>query len=73
LEGCLNFRNTDRTIRLYAHSLCRINVELVVIKKDNAGRGASEVREDIFEDCTRGLKVADLMRQVVVMQEAVES
>ena len=46
--------------------------ELVVIKKDDTGRGTFGVGEDVLECRTSGLEVADLMRQVVVMQEAVE-
>ena len=72
MESSLDFRNTDRAIRSYAHSLRCINVELVVIKKDNTGKGTSEVGENMLECRASGLEVADLVRQVVVVQETVE-
>src|SRR4051812_13094889 len=72
MEGSLDLCDTDRTIRLYAYSLRRIDVELVIVEKDDAGRSAAEVGKDMLEGGARGLKVADLVRQIVVVQEAAE-
>ena len=72
LEDSLDLRDTDRTICLYAYSLRRIDIELVVIEKDDAGRSAAEVGEDMLERGASGLEVADLVRHVVAVQEAAE-
>jgi hypothetical protein len=72
LEDSLDLRDTDCTICLYAYSLRRIDIELVVIEKDDAGRSAAEVGEYMLERGASGLEVADLVRHIVAVQEAAE-
>ena len=66
-QGSLDLRDTNRTIGMQAYSLCRIDVELVVVEKDNAVRGTGEVSKDMLKGSTRRFEMTDLMRQVVAV------
>jgi hypothetical protein len=67
LEDSLDLRDTDRTIRLYTYIPRRLDIELIVVEKDDTGRGTAEVGEDMLKGGASGLEMADLMRQVVAV------
>ena len=72
MQDSLDLCDTDRTIRLYTYILRCIDIELIVVEKDDTGRGTAEVGKGMLKGSARGLEVADLVRQVVAMQEAAE-
>ena len=72
MQDSLDLCDTDRTIRLYTYILRCIDIELIVVEKNDTGRRTAEVGEDMLEGSASGLEVANLVRQVVAVQEAVE-
>jgi hypothetical protein len=45
-----------------AHSLRRIDIELVIVEKDDTRRRTAKVGEDMLERGASGLEVTDLVR-----------
>ena len=68
----MHLLDPDGTIRLQAHCLCRVDVQLIIVEKEYLLGWATEVSEDMLEHSTSRLEVADLVRQVIAVQEAAE-
>jgi hypothetical protein len=60
-EGSPDLGDTHSTIRLESHSLRCIDVDLIVIEKDDVVRGTAEVSEDMLKGGARRLEVTDLV------------
>src|SRR6266545_817518 len=72
-EDRVHLLDPDSTIRLQAHCLCRVDVQLVIVEKEYLLGWATEVSEDMLEHCMRWFEVTDFVRQVVAVQQATES
>ena len=60
----------QRAVWTSAIPTVRYAIELIVVEKDDTGRGTAEVGEDMLKCGASGLEVTDLVRQIVAVQEA---